>query len=79
MKIKHNSRAYRELLRSQVMLDDLKARADRIAAAAGPGFEATAQLGTNRARASVRTTDIPAIRRNSRDNTLIRALDAGRD
>ncbi|WP_208739639.1 hypothetical protein [Arthrobacter agilis] len=78
MKIKHNSKGYRELLRSQAMLDDVKARADRIAAAAGPGFEAISMIGKNRARASVRTTDIPSIVRNSRDQILLRALEAGR-
>ncbi|MHA7287117.1 hypothetical protein ACX80I_12620 [Arthrobacter sp. MDT3-44] len=77
MKIKHNTAAYRELLRSQAMLDEVKKRADRIAAAAGPGFESSAIVGKNRARASVRTTDIPSMIRNSRENTLIRALRGG--
>lgn len=79
MKIVHNRKAYAALLRSTEMLNEVRARAERIAAAAGPGFEASSMIGRNRARASVRTADVQAIRRNSRDNTLIRSLDAGRD
>jgi hypothetical protein len=79
MRIRHDSNAYRELLRSEAMREEVKRRADRIATAAGPGFQATSMIGRNRARASVSTTDIPSIIRNSRDQTLLRALDAGRE
>jgi hypothetical protein len=79
MKIKHDPRAYEALLKSEAMRAELASRAKRIAAAAGPGFEATSTIGRRTALASVRTTDVPSIRRNSRDNTLIRAIEAGRD
>lgn len=79
MRIKHNRKGYAELLKSQAMLDDVTARAKRIAAAAGPGFEATSMLGRNRG---------PRIRENNRraihppqqprpDSAS--ALEAGRD
>lgn len=78
MRVKHDAKAYRDLLKSQAVLADLRARAKRVAAAAGQGFEYGAQLGRNRARAYVLTASNAARRRNSRENTLVRALEAGR-
>ena len=60
---------------------DLKRRAEAIAAAAGgpeAGFEVGTNVGPNRARASVVTTTIEAMRAEAEDRTLTRALDAGR-
>lgn len=54
------------------------ARAKKVAAAAGPGFTATSRIGKNRARASVKAETFSARVRNSRENILIRALEAGR-
>jgi tRNA A37 threonylcarbamoyltransferase TsaD len=66
------------LLKSVAVQRDLKARTDRIAAAAGPGMVASVQAGRNRARASVITTTKGAREAEARDRRLTRALDAGR-
>lgn len=73
-----NRRGVRELLRSREIQADLERRAQRIAAAAGPGHEVTVEQGRNRARAAVRTDTIDAMISEATDHTLTRALDAGR-
>lgn len=73
-----NRKAAGEILKSPAVLADVRARADRVATAAGPGFEASSMIGRNRARASVRADTFSARVRNSRQNILIRALEAGR-
>jgi hypothetical protein len=66
------------LAKSPEALAEVEARAKKVAAAAGPGFEVSSRIGVNRARASVRADSYSARRRNSRQNILIRALEAGR-
>jgi hypothetical protein len=56
---------------------DLDRRAARIAAAAGPGFEATSQP-SRRARASVITATAEARAAEATSRALTRAIDAGR-
>jgi hypothetical protein len=73
-----NSDGVREVLRSPGVLAELTARAKRIAAAAGPGMEVDTEVGQNRARASVRTATLDAIKAEAEDRALTRALDAGR-
>ena len=73
-----NRKAAGEILKSPAVLADVRARADRVAAAAGPGFEASSMIGRNRARASVKADTFSARVRNSRQNILLRALEAGR-
>ena len=73
-----NSRGVRQLLRSPEVLADLKRRADQIALAAGPGMEASAMVGQNRARASVVTATHSARRAEATGRALTRSLDAGR-
>jgi hypothetical protein len=73
-----NRKAAAEILKSPEVLRDVRGRAERVAAAAGPGFEASSMIGRNRARASVRAISFSARVRNSRDNILLRALEAGR-
>ena len=73
-----NRKAAGEILKSPAVLADVRARAERVADAAGPGFEASSMVGRNRARASVRADTFSARVRNSRQNILIRALEAGR-
>lgn len=75
---KLNSDGVRTLLRSSEMEADLRARAERIAAAAGPGHAVESQIGVNRARASVRTETFEAMREEATNRTLTRAIDAGR-
>lgn len=66
------------ILKSAKVQAELKARADRIAAAAGEGMVATVQVGKNRARASVITATRKARENEARNRSLTRALDAGR-
>jgi tRNA A37 threonylcarbamoyltransferase TsaD len=66
------------LLKSAKVQAELKARADRIAAAAGEGMVASVRVGRNRARASVITATQKARENEARNRALTRALDAGR-
>ena len=78
-KIKWNNPAFREIRTLPAVDADMQSRADRVAAAAGSGYEAKRTANPrNRARAAVVTTSYRAIRENARNNTLLRALDAGR-
>jgi hypothetical protein len=79
-KIKLNNAAFRELRTSEAVQADLAERAKRIADAAGEGFEVgDGEAARNRARASVVAVTAQAQAENARNNTLLRALDAGRD
>lgn len=78
VRVKMNSKGARALLRSHEVQDDLRKRADRIAARAGAGFEVESGRGTNRARAAVITKTARAMRAEAKDKRLTRALDAGR-
>ena len=53
-------------------------RAQRIAAAAGPGMQASSTPGRNRARASVVTVTVEAMRAEARYRRLTSSIDAGR-
>lgn len=78
VQIRLNPKGVRELLRSKEVVDDLDARTKRIAAAAGPGMEASVQVGRTRARGSVITATALARRREAKARALSRSLDAGR-
>ena len=78
-KISWNRDAFRQIRLLPEVDADMQARAARVAAAAGSGYEAKrSDAPRNRARAAVVTTSMKAIRQNARDNTLLRALDACR-
>lgn len=68
----------RATLQAPGVLDDLRARAERIAEAAGPGMEVSSQIGATRARASVVTATTEARRAEAVDRALTSAIDAGR-
>ena len=76
-RIKWNVKAFRELRLESGVIADLEDRAERVAAAAGDGYEASAMAGKNRGRASVVTGDYAAMRDNAKHQTLLRSLDAG--
>lgn len=78
VKIELNRAGVRVLLTGPEMQADLLARANRIAAAAGEGFEAETKVGANRAHATIRTATWAARRAEARDRALTKALDAGR-
>lgn len=82
-KIVFNIRAFEQLRKDPRVVADLKARADRIAAACnahveGDGYEGSVQEGRNRAHGSVITTDFESMADNARNQRLVRNLDAGR-
>jgi tRNA A37 threonylcarbamoyltransferase TsaD len=78
IRIEMDSGGIQELLKSAGVQADLKSRADRIAAAGGPGMEAGSRIGKTRARASVITATRKARLAEANDRALTRALDAGR-
>lgn len=77
-RVEVNHRAIADLLRSPAIERDLRARADRIAAAAGPGFVAHSEVGQHRARAAVVTETFDAMLAEALEHRLLRAVDAGR-
>jgi hypothetical protein len=74
---KWNKKELDRLLKEGIR-NDLKKRAERIAAAAGDGMESSVVIGRTRARASVITATHAARRAEARDASLTRAIDAGR-
>lgn len=76
--IKMNASGARAILTSGAVQAFLKAKADRIAAAAGSGMVAHSNPGSSRARAAVVTSTKKAMRAEATDRALTRALDAGR-
>lgn len=70
--------AIREVLKSSPVNAELDRRARRIAAAAGAGYEAVDSTGKNRERSAVIASSYKARVDNARNNTLLRALGAGR-
>ena len=79
VKIKFNNAAFNALRTAPGIEADLTERAQAVAAAAGEGVEMLpAEAGRKRAHRVVATTTVEAAARNAKDNTLIRALDAGR-
>jgi len=78
VRVELNSDGIRALLRSEAVRADLERRARAIAEAAGEGFEVESQVGSNRARASVRTATAEAREAEATDRALTRAIDAGR-
>jgi tRNA A37 threonylcarbamoyltransferase TsaD len=68
----------KKMMQSDEMAASLKARADRIAAAAGPGMEADVRVGRTRARASVITATSEARYAEATGRKLTQAIDAGR-
>lgn len=79
--LKFNYRkGFRALRTAPGVRADLKRRADAVAAAAGPGVEVLpVQEPWSRARVLVGPVTPEAARRVAEDNTLIRALEAGRE
>lgn len=78
-RIKFNVKGFRELRTSPAVQADIRRRAERVAAAAGEGVEVLpVRTPRNRARALVGPVTSEAARRTARDNSLIRALQAGR-
>lgn len=77
-RIELDHEAVGKLLKSPEMVAELRKRAERIAAAAGDGFEVETSVSRTRAHALVRTATFKARHAEARDRALTRALDAGR-
>ena len=78
MKIKWNIEGFRQLRYDPGVAADIDARAARIAAAAGPGYESSPYRGATRHRASVITTSAKAAASERKHGKLLRSIDAGR-
>ena len=72
VRVKHHSKGYEDLLVDPGVLADVRARASRIAEAAGDGFDMKSSVPHSRARAAVIAP------MGDPDNRMIRSLDAGR-
>jgi len=78
MRIKLNRDGVRALLASQELADNLSDRGERIAAAAGEGFEATTTKNRDRVVVFVTSETAEAKKAEAENRALTRALDAGR-
>lgn len=79
VRIKYNRAAFNQLRTSAAAQADVAARAERIAAACGEGYEAAiTENPRRRARAAVIAITPEAKADNARNQTLIRNLEAGR-
>lgn len=78
IRVKLNRDGVRALLASQDVADDLTKRGERIAAAAGEGFEVTTTRNRDRVVVFVRSTTHEARRAEAEDRALTHAIDAGR-
>lgn len=84
--LKLNRAALREILKSDPLELELFKRAERIREACDPdghlgedSYIAVSSKGRNRARASVIAASRYARNSNAKHNTLVRAIDAGKD
>lgn len=77
-RIKWRMKGFKELRKSREIMSDLIKRGKAIESDAGPGYIAAPFTGRTRGRVSVMTEDEAAREDNARNNTLIRALDAGK-
>lgn len=78
LELKLDSAEMRDLERSQGVLDDLLARAERVAESAGDGMEFDGHIGKDRARANVWTATFDARLAEAHHRALTRAIDAAR-
>lgn len=78
LRIEMNSTGIQAVLKSQEVQDLLAERAERVAAAAGAGMEASVRVGRTRARGSVITATRQARESEAASRALTRAIDAGR-
>lgn len=77
-KVKFKKGAIGQLLKGPEALADVRRRAQRVAAQAGPGMEVDARIGRTRARASVITATTEARVNEATKRSLTNALGAGR-
>lgn len=81
VKVKWRRGVFAEIRTLPAVLSELDDMAGAIAGRAGDGFESRSAAPTGgkiRGRAAVVTASMKAIRRNARDMTLLKSMDAGR-
>lgn len=78
-RLKMKKAGSRQLLTGSAVEDDIRARAEAIAHAAGEGFIAEVTVGRERVMAAIRPTTYEALEAEATNRALTRALDAGRD
>lgn len=78
IRIELDKKGVSELLNSPEVLADLRSRAERIAAAAGPGMVVDTFKGHDRVHATVRTDTPEAMKAEAENRALTRAIIAGR-
>lgn len=79
VRVQLNIRGVNEVMRSEGVSRDIAARGQRMARAAGPGFEAKSDSPHRWvARTWVQSTSREAAAREARENILTRSIDAGR-
>lgn len=76
--LKKNEAGIRSLLKGPEMMAELIKRSKQIADAAGPGHTLVSSQGRKRGRVTVGTGTIGARLSQSKNQTLSRAIDAGR-
>lgn len=69
-----NRQGVRELLRSDEVMQAVKAEADAAVAILGAGYEADTHIGKNRVNASVYAVTAAARRDNLQNNTILKAV-----
>lgn len=77
-RIRFDYAGFNAVRRSEAVRADLAARAERIAAAAGPGFETKATLNPGRAGVLVYAETYDAMVAEAENKALTRAIDSGR-
>ncbi len=74
MKFYLNKKGVAELMKSSAMQEVLSDHATKIRDRCGDGYEQDVHVGKKRANASVRTKSAKAVRDNSKNNTLLKAV-----
>lgn len=70
-----NSAGVREMLQSEEMKSVCEEYAQQIQASLGSDYEMTSDIGTSRARATLKAVTNRAIKDNYENNTLLKAVD----
>lgn len=78
-RLKMKKAGSRQLLTGSAVEDDIRARAEAIAHAAGDGFEAEVTIGRQRVLGAVRPVTFAAAEAEAKSRVLTKAIDAGRD
>ncbi len=78
VRVKLKIRGVNQVMTSRGATEEVASRAQRMARAAGPNFEAVVKPHKYTARAYVRNRNREGAEQEARDKTLTRAIDAGR-